>query len=192
MYLFHLFRSFLPLHNPIGFGASDFIELAFAALLVALTLARSRIEPAARRLAENTGWSMLLLALLPIALRLALLPYHPVPTPGGSDDFSHLLVADTLAHFRLANPQHPMRRFFEAIFVLQEPTYSSIFPVGQGLALTLGRLIFGAPWAGVVLSVSALCALCYWMLRAWTTPGWALIGGLLAVLRIRPVKLVDE
>ena len=34
MFLFHLFRSFLPLHNPIGFGASDFIELALAAMLV--------------------------------------------------------------------------------------------------------------------------------------------------------------
>jgi len=33
MFLFDFFRSFLPLHNPIGFGASDFIELALAALL---------------------------------------------------------------------------------------------------------------------------------------------------------------
>ena len=36
MYLFHVLRSFLPLHNPIGFGASDFIEFALAALLVQL------------------------------------------------------------------------------------------------------------------------------------------------------------
>ena len=28
--MFQLFRSFLPLHNPIGFGASDFIELELA------------------------------------------------------------------------------------------------------------------------------------------------------------------
>jgi hypothetical protein len=188
MYLFHLLRSFLPLHNPIGFGASDFIELAFAALLVGLTLARGRIEPVARRLAESTGWSMLLLALLPVALRLALLPHHPVPTPSGSDDFSHLLIADTLAHLRLANPPHSMRRFFEAIFVLQDPSYSSIFPVGQGLAMALGRVIFRTPWAGVVLSVSALCTLCYWMLRAWTTPGWALTGGLLAVCEFGPLS----
>ena len=32
--MFDLFRSFLPLHNPIGFGATDFIELELAALLV--------------------------------------------------------------------------------------------------------------------------------------------------------------
>lgn len=40
MYLFHLFRSFLPLRNPIGFGASDFIEIAVTALLVLLALGR--------------------------------------------------------------------------------------------------------------------------------------------------------
>jgi len=34
MLLSQLFRSFVPLRNPIGFGASDFIELAFALLLV--------------------------------------------------------------------------------------------------------------------------------------------------------------
>jgi len=41
MVLFDFFRSFLPLHNPIGFGASDFVELALVALLVALVLARN-------------------------------------------------------------------------------------------------------------------------------------------------------
>ena len=41
-YLFRLFYSFLPLHNPIGFGASDFIELALALLLVCAVLAWQR------------------------------------------------------------------------------------------------------------------------------------------------------
>src|SRR5438445_552197 len=36
MFLFRFFSSFLPLQNPIGFGASDFIELALAALLGSL------------------------------------------------------------------------------------------------------------------------------------------------------------
>ena len=39
MFLFDFFRSFLPLHNPLGFGASDFVEFALIALLVALVLA---------------------------------------------------------------------------------------------------------------------------------------------------------
>ncbi len=188
MFLFDFFRSFLPLHNPIGFGASDWVELALAGLLVLFALARRRCESLALRLAHRTGWCMAALALAPVLLRVALLPQYPVPTPSGSDDFSHLLVADTLLHFRLANPPHPLRQFFEAIFVVQEPSYSSIFPLGQGMALALGRMIFGNPWAGVVLTVSAFCALCYWMLRAWTTPGWALAGGLLAVFEFGPLN----
>jgi hypothetical protein len=38
MFLFDLFQSFLPLHNPLGFGASDFIELTWAGMLVLATL----------------------------------------------------------------------------------------------------------------------------------------------------------
>jgi hypothetical protein len=186
--MFDLFRSFLPLHNPIGFGASDFIELELTALLLVLIALHARLGGWARRLAARTGWSMLALAILPIALRLAMLAASPAPTPNGSDDFAHLLVADTLRHFRLANPPHPLHQFFETIFVLQEPTYSSIFPLGQGMALALGRLLFGHPWAGVLLSVGALCALCYWMLLAWTTPSWALVGGLLAVVQFGPLR----
>ncbi|HVN04983.1 MAG TPA: hypothetical protein VMT86_11230 [Bryobacteraceae bacterium] len=186
--MFPLFRSFLPLHNPIGFGAADFIELEVAALLVFLIAAHTRLTGCAQRLARRTGWCMLLLAVAPVALRLAMLAASPVPTPAGSDDFAHLLVADTLRYFRLANPPHHLHRFFETIFVLQEPAYSSIFPIGQGIALAIGRAIFGQPWAGVLLSVAALCSLCYWMLRGWTSPGWALFGGLLAVIQFGPLR----
>lgn len=189
MFLFDLFRSFLPLHNPIGFGASDFIELLLAAMLAGLALVwRPWIEPYTARLARRTGWCLLLLAILPVALRLLLLPHHPVPTPDIYDEFGHLFVADTLRHFRLANPPHPLNQFFETFFVLQEPTYSSIYPIGQGLTLALGRMFFGIAWAGVLVSVAAFCALCYWMLRGWTTPGWALLGGLLAVIQFGPLN----
>src|SRR5580698_406068 len=110
--MFDLFRSFLPLHNPIGFGASDFIELELAALLVFLIAAHACLCEWARKLAARTGWCMLALAILPIALRLALLPNHPVPSPDIYDEFGHLFVADTLRHFRLANPPHDLSRFF--------------------------------------------------------------------------------
>jgi hypothetical protein len=189
MFLFDLFRSFLPLHNPIGFGASDFVELILAAMLALLALAwRPWIEPFSQRLAQRTLWCMLLLAALPVVLRLLLLAHHPIPMPVVSDEFSHLLVADTLLHFRLANPPHPLHQFFETFFVLMEPSYSSIFAVGQGIVLALGRIFFGHPWAGVALSVGAFCGLCYWMLRAWTTPGWALLGGVLAVFQFGPLN----
>ena len=53
-------------------------------------------------------------------------------------------IPDTLRHFRLANPPHPFPQFFETFFVLQEPTFSSIYPVGQGMALALGI------WLGLI------------------------------------------
>jgi hypothetical protein len=180
LFLFDLFRSFLPLHNPIGFGASDFIEIALATILVVLVLAWRQILPACCWLARHPKITIAILAALPIALRLLLLPHYPLPTPAGSDDFSYLLLADTLSHFRLANPSHPMHQFFEAIFVLQQPTYSSIFPLGQGMVLTLG-------WTGVLLSAGAFTALCYWMLRGWTTPLRSLLGGFLSVAQFGPL-----
>src|SRR5271169_4080362 len=160
MLLPDFFRSFLPLRNPIGFGASDFIELGLAALLLALALlSKPWIEPRAARFAVRTRWCMLLLAVLPAALRLILLPHHSVPTPDLYDEFGHLLVADTLRHWRFANPMHPMHQFFETFFTLQQPTYSSIYPIGQGLMLAIGRAVFLTPWAGVLLSTSAFCSL---------------------------------
>jgi len=187
-YLHHVFRSLQPVHNPIGFGAVDFIEFFAAAALVLLALAWPRWSHLAIHLASRTALCMTILFVLPIVLRLALLPVHPIPEPAVADDFSYLLLADTLGHFRLANPPHPMHAFFETLFVLQEPAYSSIYPLGQGIALALGRVIFGHPWAGVALSIGAFCALCYWMLRAWTTPAWALAGGLLAVIEFGPLS----
>jgi len=189
MFIFDLFRSFLPLFNPIGFGAADFVELFLALMLVVpLLFWRRGLQSYALRLAGNTRWCMLLLAILPIALRLALLPQYPIPSPQVADDFSYILSADTLRHFRLAESPHPMHEFFETFFVLQQPSYSSIFPLGQGFVLALGWAVFGHPWAGVALSIGGLCALCYWMLRAWITPGWALAGGLLAVAQFGPLN----
>ncbi len=188
MYFFHLFRSFLPLRNPIGFGASDFIAFIVTALLVLIVVSWPAMQPYMQRLANRPAWCMFVLGMLPILLRIGLLANSPVPVPSGSDDFSYLLLADTLAHFRLANPTHPMHRFFETIFVLQQPTYSSIYPPGQGLVLALGQVIFRNPWAGVLLSTGALCALGYWMLRFWVRPEWALLGGLLAVFEFGPLS----
>ena len=188
MFLPHV-AQFLPLSNPLGMGAGDLIELALAALLLAMALAwLPWWEPFAARLAQRPVWCVLLLAALPVALRLLLLPHHPAPVPDIYDEFNHLLVADTLRHLRLANPAHPFHRFFETFFVLQEPAYSSTYPPGQGIALALGWIVFGTPWAGVAVPVAALCALCYWMLRGWTTPGWALAGGLLAVMEFGPLN----
>ncbi len=185
-YLFRLFYSFLPLHNPIGFGAADFIEFALAALLLGAAFAWRKSAGAANRLASKTIWCMAILAALPLLLRLSMLHTSPIPTPLGADDFSYLLLGDTLSHFRLTNPTHPLHRFFETLFILQQPSYSSIYPLGPGLALAFGQIVFKQPWAGILLSTAAFTSLSYWMLRAWTKPGWAFLGGVLAVIQFGP------
>ena len=178
-----------PLADPLGFGGPDWIELFVAVLLAGcLLLWRPYIEPLARRIGRHPAWCAALLAALALALRLTLLPNHPVPTPGVYDEFGHLLVADTLLHGGLANPVHPMHRFFETIFVLQRPTYSSIYPLGMGMLLAIGRLLTGLAWSGVLLAMAAFCGLCYWMLRGWVSPDWALAGAALALARFGPLN----
>ena len=183
-----LFGTFRFSDIPFSFGPGDVLELVIGALLAALALAAPWVERSARALAVRPRTSMAVLAALPIVLRLLLLPHHPVPQPNIRDDFGHLLVADTLLHGRLANPTHPWHAFFETTFVLQQPAYSSIYPPGQGLLLACGRLLFHTPWAGVLIASGALAALCYWMLRAWTSPLWALVGGLLVVCTLGPLN----
>jgi hypothetical protein len=188
MPLSSFYRLLLPAQNPLGFGASDFILLGLAVLLVVTLVARRKILEIVQKFAGRTVLCMVLLAVLPIALRVALMVHHPVPVPRVADDFSYLLLGDTLAHFRLANPMHPMHRFFEGVFILQDPTYSSIYPLGQGMFLAFGELIFRLPWAGVALSAGLLCALCFWMLKAWVDPTWALLGGLFAAIEFGPLS----
>jgi hypothetical protein len=147
-----------------------------------------RCAAAVQEASRNAFLCMLFLFALVGVLRLALLSGHPVPAPAGADDFSYLLLGDTLAHFRLANAAHPMRRFFETNYVLQDPAYSSVYPIGQGMVLAFGQLVFGLPWAGVLISTAMISALCYWMLRGWTSAGWALVGGLLAAWRFGPLN----
>ena len=120
--------------------------------------------------------------LLPLLVRLSLLPIIPPPVPHVQDEFGHLLVADTLAHGRLANPPHLLWRHFETIYILQRPTYSSSYPIGQGTILALGKALTGTPWAGVLLSVMLMSGATTWMLFGCLPPNWAATGGLLATI----------
>lgn len=121
---------------------------------------------------------------LALAGRFAVEPQKVDPAPGVHDEFSYLLAADTFAEGRLTNPAHPMRYFLESFHVLMEPTYMSMYPPGQGMALALGTLVGGRPIVGVWLSAAGACAAICWMLQGWMPPIWALAGGVLCVVRI--------
>jgi hypothetical protein len=136
------------------------------------------------QLARRRGLSVVVVGLTALAVRVALLPVEPIPRPGVHDEFAYLLAADTFAHGRLSNPTHPMWAHFETFYVNQKPTYGSMFYPAQGLFLAAGQVIFGHPFWGVWLSAGLMCAAICWMLQAWLPPSWALLGGLLAVVRL--------
>src|SRR6266850_390353 len=118
------------------------------------------------------------------AYRIWFLPVLPVPDPAIHDEFSYLLMSDTFAHGRLANPTHPMWVYFETFQVNQAPTYVSKYYPAQGIFLAIGQVVFGHPLWGVLLSSALMCAAICWMLQGWMLPAWALLGGVLAVIRL--------
>jgi hypothetical protein len=141
-----------------------------------------RAERLLTNFARRKTLAIVVLFLAVVTVRLAVLPRVPVPLPGIHDEFSYLLLADTFAHGRLANPPHPMWVSFETFHVNWLPTYSSMYPPAQGLALAFGQLL-GHPWIGVLFSEALMCAAILWMLQAWMPARWAFLGATLAALK---------
>lgn len=141
-----------------------------------------RLENAVERISFRRAiW---LAFLVPIVFRIATMPVYPPTQPKIHDEFSYLLIADTLLEGRIANPVHPMREHFETMHVIQDPSYASKYPLLQGFVLALPQF-FGLPaYVGVWIANGAMSAAIYWMLRSFLSPGWALLSVLVVFLRV--------
>ena len=166
-------------------------ELAFWAAVAVFTLLILRLRPTALaraegtllRISEHKKFWLVAFGAAVILIRVALLPLIPVPTPTVHDEFSYLVGSDTFAHGRLTNPSTPVWQHFESFHINMLPTYQSMYPPAQGMALAIGQRLTGVPWVGVLLSTALLCSALYWMLLGWLPAQWAWLGGAFAVVR---------
>lgn len=179
---YSILLSLKHLQNLMAIVAAVCIVLAFAAPKFGrrfFTIFSRCFDHLARRRVA----AIVIAGAFPMLARLALLPIYPVPVPYVHDEFSYLLLGDTFAHGRLANPTPPEWPHFETEYVLLRPTYASQYQPAQGLFLAAGEALAGHPWWGVWLSTGLMFAAICWALQQALPAAWALFGALAAALQ---------
>ncbi|MGH9502113.1 MAG: hypothetical protein ACRD20_04610 [Terriglobales bacterium] len=168
------------------------IETCFVLLSLLIAFVRptlgsrwfEKVEMRFWQLSRHRVLSIVCVGVVALVMRGALLPIEPIPQPTIPDEFGYLLLSDTFAHGRLTNATHPMWVHLEAPAANQQPTYGSKYFPGPGVPLAFGQVVLGHPFWGVWLSAGIMCAVICWMLQGWFPPFWALLGALLALIRL--------
>ncbi|MDQ3280861.1 MAG: hypothetical protein M3Q69_05550 [Acidobacteriota bacterium] len=170
------------LDRSLLFAAAAWRLAAVAALIA--TAVRYGSEPAARRVMHRLlrvlrRVPLWLPALVSLAVNVAMFAGRGEPLPEVHDDYSQLLLADTLRMGRLANPPHPFSRHFETMLALQHPAYASHFPPASGVLMAATWIAFGLPILGLWIAGAAAAVAIAWAARAWLPRSWAMLTGLL-------------
>jgi hypothetical protein len=173
-------------YNGRPFGETIAVVVVIVLAVSAPRLGRRpflQCERIFERFAMQRTQALFAAAIFPVVVRLALLPAVPIPQPYMPDEFGHLLLADTFASGRIANPTHPMWHYFESLYVFHQPVYTAQYPIAQGLLMALPLALHLPAWLGVFASIGLMCSALAWMLQAWLPPKWALLGALIAAGR---------
>lgn len=133
--------------------------------------------------AHRLPWWLCILAISALGFGVAMaMSWSRLPSPSCHDEFSHLLVADTLRHGRLANPAPAIWQPFQSFHVLVHPSYASKFPLGPGSLFALGWILLGTPAAGIWLGAALCAGAVTWAAAGCMPRRWAVLAGLLLTL----------
>lgn len=144
-------------------------------------MSRESIVGARKRTASWRAMSSIAIVTFAACALVPVFLHEPVPRV--HDEFSYAVMADTFAHGHVAKPAPPLPEFFDTFHVLMRPIYASKYFPAQGIFLAIGEKLTGHPAVGVWLSSALACATTVWMLQAWASPNWALLGGILMALQ---------
>ncbi len=171
----------------------EFLQLVLLLLAIAVSLASARsghdarpsgLVALVRRFAAKQGLVVAAIGCATFLGCLSVAAYLHEPVPRIPDEFSYLLLGDTLASGRVANPAPSLPEFFDTLHVLVRPVYVSKYFPAQGVFLALGEKLTGHSAVGVWTSSALACAAVCWMLQAWVGPMGGLLGGLLMMVQL--------
>jgi hypothetical protein len=100
-------------------------------------LGRIRQIAGKRRLVISTIGCLTLLGCIALAGLL-----HE-PAPRVHDEFSYVLMSNTLVSGHVSNPSPPLPEFFDTFHVLVRPVYASKYFPAQGVFLAIGEKLTG-------------------------------------------------
>lgn len=156
------------------------ISMAFEPTASALT--KVKADTVTRCLARPWWYISMIAIGLWSAIFAALISLYVHPAPRIHDEFSYLLAADTILHGRFANPTPSVWQALQSFHTIMQPSYASKYPLGSGLLVAVGWMLFGTPLASSWMAAGLMAVCVTWMLAGVLPQRWAILGGIMISL----------